>query len=208
MISKQSILDFEKPYRTHFVNSLAGYKQPVLISSMSAQKQVNLAIFNSLIHIGAHPPLFGILFRPSIVERHTLTNINEMNYFGLNYMDENHIKSMHQTSARYPDDVNEFNACGFHEEWIEDMPIPFVREAQINVLMKREEEIIIQSNQTHLIIASIEQVIVDESKISPDGFIQFDALQIVASQGLDTYCEVKKIDRFSYAKVDREITSI
>lgn len=208
MISKQNILDFEKNYRTQFVNSLAGYKQPVLISSINTQKQVNLAVFNSLIHIGAHPPMFGILFRPSSVERHTLMNIKEIDYFGLNYMNESYIKPMHQTSARYPMEINEFEACGFNEEWINGIPVPFVREAKIKVLMKKEEEILIQSNQTHLIIASIEQVILDESIIKTDGFIPFDTLNIVASQGLDTYCEVKKIDRFSYAKVDREIISI
>lgn len=208
MISKQSILDFEKPYRTQFVNSLAGYKQPVLISSIDSNQQVNLAIFNSLIHIGAHPPLFGLIFRPSIVERHTLTNIKETEFFGLNYMDTNYIKPMHQTSARYPKEVNEFVACGFEEEWLEGCPMPFVREAKIKVLMKRVEEIEIQSNQTQMIIASIEQVFIEESYISSDGFIRFDELHIAASQGLDTYFEPTKIDRFSYAKVDRDISSI
>jgi flavin reductase (DIM6/NTAB) family NADH-FMN oxidoreductase RutF len=208
MISKQSILGFEKPYRTHFVNSLAGYKQPVLVSTVSAQRQVNLAVFNSLIHVGAHPPLFGLMFRPSSVERHTLSNIKEMDYFGLNYVDHTFIKPMHQTSARYPSNVNEFEVCGFHDEWLDGVTVPFVREARIKVLMKREEEIVIQSNNTHLIIGSIEQVYLEESSVTPDGFIQFDQLGIVASQGLDTYGQVHKLDRFSYAKVDREITSI
>ena len=165
-------------------------------------------MFNSLIHIGAHPPLFGFIFRPSIVERHTLTNIKETEFFGLNYMDTNYIKPMHQTSARYPKDVNEFVTCGFEEEWLEGCPIPFVREAKIKVLMKRIEEIEIKSNQTQMIIASIEQVFIDESIITSDGFIQFEELHIVASQGLDTYFEPKKIDRFSYAKIDRDISSI
>lgn len=40
----------------------------------------NLAIFNSVIHIGANPPLMGFISRPNSGERHTLENIQETKY--------------------------------------------------------------------------------------------------------------------------------
>ena len=64
-------------YRATLINSLAGVKQAFLIGSKSSSGHSNLAIFNSLIHIGANPPLWGFLCRPDTVKRDTLQNILE-----------------------------------------------------------------------------------------------------------------------------------
>ena len=60
ILNKEDIAQLEQRYRTAFVNSLAGFRQAVLVGSKSVAGHENLAIFNSLIHLGANPALFGL----------------------------------------------------------------------------------------------------------------------------------------------------
>jgi flavin reductase (DIM6/NTAB) family NADH-FMN oxidoreductase RutF len=78
--SSSDIMSFEKRYRAAFINSLGGFKSVCLIGTINNIKQSNLAIFNSIVHIGANPPLIGFVVRPDSVERHTLENILETSY--------------------------------------------------------------------------------------------------------------------------------
>ena len=89
VISRQTILEFEKLFRTKLINSLAGIRQVTLIGTKSKEGQENVAIFNSLIHLGANPPLFGFISRPHSVERDTLEKIKETGSYTLNYLDKN-----------------------------------------------------------------------------------------------------------------------
>ena len=57
--TKSFILDSEKRFRTKLINSLAGIRQVALVGTKSSARVENLAIFNSVIHLGAHPPLMG-----------------------------------------------------------------------------------------------------------------------------------------------------
>ncbi|MCK7516855.1 MAG: flavin reductase family protein [Ignavibacteriales bacterium] len=77
IITKENILQFEKLYRTNLFNSLSGFKSANLIGTISKEGKTNLAIFSSVIHVGANPPLMGLLMRPVSVERHTYHNIKE-----------------------------------------------------------------------------------------------------------------------------------
>ncbi|MCS7053720.1 MAG: flavin reductase, partial [Ignavibacterium sp.] len=85
IITKEKILDFERRYRINFVNSLSGFKSANLIGTISKSGITNLAIFSSVIHVGANPPLIGILFRPLSVPRHTYNNIKETGCFTINH---------------------------------------------------------------------------------------------------------------------------
>lgn len=71
----QDIESMDKRYRTNFVNSLPGFKSANLIGTISHSGIPNLAIFSSVIHVGASPALMGMLFRPVSVPRHTYQNI-------------------------------------------------------------------------------------------------------------------------------------
>ncbi len=88
--------------------SLAGFRQVVLVGSKSADGSSNLAIFNSLIHLGANPALFGLINRPDSVQRDTLQNILETKEYSLNYIRSSDYKKAHQTSARYGKGISEF----------------------------------------------------------------------------------------------------
>jgi flavin reductase (DIM6/NTAB) family NADH-FMN oxidoreductase RutF len=72
IVTKDTIDGFEKKYRTSFINSLAGFRQVALVGTRSEVGLTNVAIFNSLMHLGANPALFGLLSRPDGVDRHTL----------------------------------------------------------------------------------------------------------------------------------------
>ena len=203
MIDKKILSEYETRYRATLINSLAGIRQAVLISTKSKDGYSNLAIFNSLIHIGANPPLWGFICRPDTVKRDTLNNILETNYYTFNYVPVNDFEKAHQTSAKYEKEISEFNACGFKEYYHPDFIVPFVADAPVKVGMKLQEKIDIQINNTILIIGSIEFIEIDEMFIAQDGFVALDKINALASAGLDAYYETKLIERLSYAKPDR-----
>ena len=71
IFKKEDLEQLEQHYRRTFVNSLAGFRQAVLVGTISSEGNTNLAIFNSLIHLSANPSLFGLISRPNIVQRDT-----------------------------------------------------------------------------------------------------------------------------------------
>ncbi len=200
IFKKDDIEQFEQRYRTAFVNSLAGFRQAVLIGTKSVDGDTNLAIFNSLIHLGANPALFGLINRPDSVERHTLQNIIDTKEYTLNYVGAVYYKKAHQTSARYEKVISEFDEIGFKEIYHPFCKAPFVEEAIVKIAMKLEDIIPIPLNGTVLIIGSIMQVEMDASMIGPDGFIELSEAEILISQGLDAYFVSKKLGRLPYAK--------
>jgi flavin reductase (DIM6/NTAB) family NADH-FMN oxidoreductase RutF len=200
IFKKDDIEQFEQRYRTAFVNSLAGFRQAVLIGTKSVDGDTNLAIFNSLIHLGANPALFGLINRPDSVERHTLQNIIDTKEYTLNYIGAVYYKKAHQTSARYAKVISEFDAVGFKEIYHPFCKAPFVEEAIVKIAMKLEDIIPIPLNGTVLIIGSIVQVKMDASMIGPDGFVELSEAEILISQGLDAYFVSKKLGRLPYAK--------
>ena len=48
-------------FKRNFINSLSGYKSINLIGSVNHNGLPNLAIFNSVFHVGSDPPLIGML---------------------------------------------------------------------------------------------------------------------------------------------------
>ncbi|WP_341904176.1 flavin reductase [Fluviicola taffensis] len=208
IIDKQTLNHYESRYRAKLINSLAGMKQAVLVGTQSTDGQPNLTVFNSLIHIGANPPLWGIICRPDTVKRDTLDNILETGQYTLNYVQTGDFEKVHQTSAKYDQSVSEFEACGFTALYQADFHAPFVAEAPVKVAMKLEQKIDISINNTILIIGSIEQIELDESLISADGFVFLDQANLLACSGLDAYYEAHLIGRLSYATTDKWPTKL
>ena len=77
-------------YRANFINSLSGYKSANLIGTCNEQQQTNLAIISSVVHIGANPPLMGMIMRPHTVTRDTLGNIKQTGLFTINALPVSH----------------------------------------------------------------------------------------------------------------------
>jgi flavin reductase (DIM6/NTAB) family NADH-FMN oxidoreductase RutF len=194
-------------FRRNLINSLHGFKSVSLIGTSNLQGQTNLAIFSQIFHIGANPPLVGILVRPDSVDRHTLRNIRETSWFTINHIQESFVEAAHQTSARYPEEVSEFEACGLSPEFIQEIPAPFVAESAIRyALYKVDETILI--NGTVLITGEIRCLHAPDEVVSEDGFLQIHQAGTIASSGLDAYYRVDPISRFAYAKPDLPISKI
>lgn len=200
ILEKNDIENFEQRYRGAFVNSLAGFRQAVLVGTQSTDGSTNLAIFNSLIHLGANPAYFGLISRPDTVPRDTLQNILDTKEYTLNYVNAKEYQKAHQTSASYPKDVSEFEAVGFEKTYHSRCSAPFVQNAIVKIAMKFEEIIPIKINGTIMIVGSIIQVEIDENLIEKDGFVALASSNVLISQGLDAYFITKEIGRLPYAK--------
>mgnify|MGYP003585789321 FL=1 len=207
-ITYEQIMNLEKQERVHFVNSLGGFKSIGLIGTQNKIGQTNLAIVDSIIHIGSNPPLFGMIFRPGVVERHTLENILETGFFTINHINENIFKQAHQTSARYEREMSEFEATGLNPEYKNDFFSPFVEESHVQLVMEFKEKINLSINNTVLVIGEVKAVYFPEDCLQKDGFLDIEKAESITCSGLDSYHKTTRIDRLRYAKPDKIITSI
>ncbi len=204
-LSFVDLMSLEQRYRAAFVNSLSGFKSLALIGTIDNNTQTNLAVFNSLIHIGANPPYIGFISRPNSVDRHTLSNILETGYYTINHVNESIYKQAHQTSARYPKNISEFKATGLTEEYKPNFIAPFVKESYVKLGVKYKEHISITTNNTILVIGQINQVYFPNNCLCDDGFLDIEKAQTITCSGLDSYHKTKRLSRLSYAKIDKEL---
>ncbi len=199
-ISFGEIMGMERYYRQAFINTISGLKSASLIGTINATGQTNLAIFNSVVHIGANPPYLGFVLRPASVERHTYDNIRTIGQYTINHVHQDFVKQAHQTSAKYPADVSEFDACGFTPQYTEALRAPYVVESLFKIGMEFVEELPVQANGTLFIVGKIVEILLPDSALLDDGHINLDEWGVAAVSGLDTYYAVKKIARLAYAK--------
>jgi flavin reductase (DIM6/NTAB) family NADH-FMN oxidoreductase RutF len=152
--------------------------------------------------------MFGMIFRPGIVERHTLENILETGFFTINHITENIFKQAHQTSARYDREISEFEVTNLNPEYKNDFFAPFVQESHVQLALEFKQKVELTINNTVLIIGEVKNVYFPEDCLCKDGFLDIEKANSITCSGLDSYHKTKKIDRLSYAKPNKEITSI
>ena len=207
-ITHVQILNMEKQERVHFANSLGGFKSVGLIGTQNKKNQNNLAIVDSILHIGSNPPLFGMVFRPGVVERHTLENILKTGFYTINHITEKIHKQAHQTSARYERDCSEFDETGLTPEFKNNFFAPFVKESNIQLSMEFKEKITLSINNTVLVIGEVKDVYFPENCLQKDGFLDIEKAESITCSGLDSYHKTSRISRWSYAKPDKTVTSL
>lgn len=207
-ITTNEILALEKQYRASFINSLGGFKSVCLIGTKNNANQTNLAIFNSLVHIGANPPLIGFVVRPDSVDRHTLQNILETKYYTINHLNETIFKQAHQTAARYPQDVSEFEATSLTENYLNNFFAPYVLQSSIKLGVEFKEKIDFTINGTIFIIGEIKHIYYPNNCLQHDGFLDLEKAGTITCSGLDSYHITQKLARLSYAKPNIIVTEI
>lgn len=207
-ISFEDIAQMEQRYRAALINSLGGFKSVCLIGTKSKANQTNLAIFNSIVHIGANPPLVGFVIRPDSVERHTLTNILETGYYTINHLNEKIYKQAHQTSARYPQEISEFAATGLNEEYNDHFFAPYVLQSNVKLGLSFREKIDFKINGTIFIIGEIKNIYLPDNCVQQDGHINLEDAGTITCSGLDSYHTTTKLARLSYAKPDVDVKEI
>lgn len=205
IITLNQINEMEKLYRVKLINSLSGFKSANLIGTISKKGITNLALFSSVIHVGASPPLMGVLFRPLSTIRHTYDNIKETKHFTINHINKSIYQSAHQTSARYDENTSEFSACELTEEYSQTIKAPYVKESKIKIGLEYVEEQKIKANDTVFIVGEIIEVILPDDIIKPDGYIDIESAGTLTISSLDGYHETKLINRLSYAKTNKKL---
>jgi flavin reductase (DIM6/NTAB) family NADH-FMN oxidoreductase RutF len=190
--------EMDSMFRRNLFNSLSGFKRLTLIGTKNAGGKTNLAPFSQIIHIGANPPLTGILFRPHTVQRDTLENILSNKYFTLNQVSEDFLVKAHHSAARWEE--SEFKSVGLEEEYLDGFESPFVKLSTVKWACELVERQDIKSNGTILLIGAIKNIYLPESIIAKDGFVDLQAAGTISCNGLDAYYKAELIDRLSYPK--------
>lgn len=200
LLTASEISKLPSRYRANLMNTISGYKSANLIGTCSVEGINNLAIFNSVLHVGSNPALLGILFRPLTVRRDTYENIKSTGYFTINAIDKSIFRQAHQTAAKYERDSSEFEETGLSERFVSGFPAPFVEESPIQLGCEYKNEYPIAENGTLLLLGAVKMVAFGESMLQSDGSLALDKAGIMATVGLDGYALPEIIDRFHYAQ--------
>jgi flavin reductase (DIM6/NTAB) family NADH-FMN oxidoreductase RutF len=199
-INADSLKQLPSRKRATLLNNLCGLRSANLIGTRGVST-TNLAIFNSVLHLGSDPALIGVIFRPLTVERHTYDNIKEFKAFTVNAVNQSIISKAHQTSAKYPENSSEFEAVGLTAQYREESHLPFVAESPIQLLCHFSKEHLLE-NGCVLVTASIESIYIQESALENDMFVNHQLVNSIAIGGLDAYYSVVFEGRYAYATVD------
>jgi flavin reductase (DIM6/NTAB) family NADH-FMN oxidoreductase RutF len=199
-LTLEQLMEMEQRQRAHLINSIGGFKSVALIGSIDLQGQTNVAIFSSIVHIGSNPPLLSFIMRPDSVERHTLANILDTGFYTINHINAQIYEQAHQTSARYPKSMSEFDATGLTPQFKNDFVAPFVEESQIQLAMEFKERLDISINQTIMIIGEVKAIHFPTDCLAPDGFMNIEKAGTITVAGLDSYHTTQPLQRLPYAK--------
>ena len=188
--------------RANFINSLSGFKSLSLIGTVNGKGVSNLAVFSNIVHLGADPALIGFINRPLSAAPHTLQNIQETGIYTVNLVTESMYKQAHQTSAKYPDGVSEFEMTGLTAEFKKGCIAPFVAESPVQYVLKFVQVMPIELNNTFLVIGSLQEAFVPVGIQEEDGFLDLAKAGILTSLGTSGYYKTEKINNLPYAKVN------
>ncbi len=198
----QDLQDYDRFTRANVINSLSGFKSASLIGTVNKQGQTNLAIFSNIVHIGADPALVGFINRPLEAAPHTLSNIQETGSYTINHISAAIFPQAHQSSAKYPADISEFDATGLTPLFREGTRAPFVAESLVQYSLELQQIIPIELNGTFFVIGAIQDIFYPEEIQEEDGFLALEKAGSLCSLGTSAYYETKRLGKLAYAKAD------
>lgn len=198
--NNQDINQLDKIFRINLINSCSGFKSANLLGTISDEGITNVAVFSSVTHLGSNPPTLGFILRPTTVPRNTHKNLKDLGYFTINHIWEAIFEDAHHTSAKYPDDISEFDMTNLEPEFKGNYKAPFVKNAPVQMAMKFVEEIYVPSNDVMLVVAQIEELYVKDELLQKDGLINLSKGNVLTINGLDTYAVPKFKKQLSYQR--------
>jgi len=199
-IDSEQIRQLEKEYRRTLINSVVGYRSLNLLGTVSNEGATNLCVVSSAFHLGANPPLIGVVIRPEREHNDTLGNIKSTRQYTLNNVLPEWYLQAHQTSASYPSGVSEFDTCGFKQLYADQFKAPFVQQSTIRIGLELREVIDVAVNGTTILIGEIVQILTDGEMIAADGTVDHVKAQTMTVAGLDAYFLPQAVGRLAYAK--------
>jgi len=202
--SSDDIKNLDKIYQINLINSCSGYKSANLLGSISKEGITNVAVFSSVTHLGSNPPTFGYILRPTTVPRDTYKNIKETGIFTINHIFEDILEDAHHTSAKYPEEISEFNVTNLEIDFKENCIAPFVKNSPVQMKMKFIEEVYIKSNDVLMVVAEIDQLYVHDELLQEDGFVNLSVGKVATINGLDGYAVPELKTRFGYQRPKKQ----
>jgi flavin reductase (DIM6/NTAB) family NADH-FMN oxidoreductase RutF len=199
-INSDQIAELEKHYRISLINSLIGYRALNLLGTTSTDGITNLCIISSVFHLGANPPLIGLVIRPEREHNDTLSNIKATGHYTLNNVLPAWYMQAHQTSASYPSGISEFDACGFNKQYISGFKAPFVANSTVRIGLELREVIDMEINGTTIVIGEIIHILTADDLIATDGTLDHSKAESMTVAGLDTYYLPHPVGQLAYAK--------
>lgn len=199
-ITSDDIAKMEKHYRVSLINSLVGFRSLNLLGTASTDGITNLCVISSAFHLGANPPLLGLVIRPEREHNDTLKNIKTTGQYTLNNVLPEWYQQAHQTSASYPSGLSEFDVCGFKKQYIKGFKAPFVGQSTIGIGLELRETLDIEANGTTIVIGEIVQILTNDALIAEDGTVDHIKAETMTVAGLDAYFIAKPVGRLAYAK--------
>ena len=201
-LDSEDIKKLEKTKRLKLINSITGVKPANLIGTKNKGGISNLAIFSSVVHLGSKPPLLAFVTRTSKdVNRNTLNNILETKYYTINQIQKEFVKNAHYTSAKFNENISEFEMCKIEEENIDDFFAPFVKKSNLKIGMELKEMIPIKSNDSTLVVGQVMKIIIDKSFLKNDFMFDLEKSGSIAIGGLNEYFTIKNLDHFPYVRL-------
>jgi len=200
VFNQEDIFKLNKIYRINLINSCSGFKSANLLGTISEEGITNVAVFSSVTHLGSSPPTLGFILRPTTVPRNTHKNLKDLGYFTINHIWEDVIEDAHHTSAKYADEISEFDMTNLEPEFKGEYKAPFVKGAPVQMSMKFIEEIYVPSNDVMLIVAQIQELYVQDELLESDGLINLSKGNVATINGLDTYAIPKFKKQLSYQR--------
>ena len=198
--SKENIDALATRYKNNLINSISGYKSANLIGTKNKAGNTNLAVFNSVAHLGSNPALLGFILRPTSVPRHSYQNMKETGVFTINHISKDQIEDAHHSSAKYAKDISEFDQTNLEAEYKANCLAPFVKGAPVQIACRYVNDYLIKENDTLLVVGAIEHLFVQEEMLLEDGYVQLDKGEVVTVNGIDGYALPQLLARFPYAR--------
>ncbi len=201
-LTADDIAALDAPHRRGLLNDLAGFRSGCLVGTVGPAGVPNLAVFNSVVHIGAKPWLLGLVVRPLTVPRHTYDNLRATGFFTLNHIGTDFVAAAHQTSANYPAEVSEFAASGLTPVFGTRHAAPYVKESAVRMGLALEEKHEIRANGTWLVVGRVIEAFFPTDCWRADGSFDLVRAGSAAISGLDGYYAPQRLARFAYARPD------
>ena len=200
--NEQEISSADKVTRLRMINAITGIKPANLIGTQDASGRHNLAVFSSVVHLGSNPALIGFILRPyGEVPRHTWQNIQATGHYTINHIPASMTEQAHRTSAKFPEEVSEFERCGFTPETVSGIRAPFVGESTLKIGLSFVSATEIPLNGTTLVIGKIIYLSIPDHFIDEAGELDLAQANSAGISGLNTYYSLHKIGQYPYARL-------
>ncbi len=207
--NSSDIASMDRFYRGNLINCVTGYKSANLLATQSIDGVDNVAVFNSVTHMGSNPAMFTFIQRPlGYGVGHTYENLKATGQVTLNHINESLIQAAHQSSAKYQESTSEFEELHIEKLEREGFKAPFVKNARLQIAASYENEYFLKENNCILVVCRITDIFMQDGLQLEDGFINLEKAGSLAISGLDAYATCSIKERLSYAQVDQELKSI